>query len=88
VENYIIEQIPQIQVRSMEGTYLQWWDCRGLGMEPKELEQFQRQKAYLILDEGYIFGRTGAGFERINLACPQAVLEQALERLRDALAKR
>lgn len=88
VENYIMEQIPQIQVRSMEGTYLQWWDCRGLGMEPKELERFQRQKAYLILDEGYIFGQTGAGFERINLACPQAVLEQALERLRGALAKR
>jgi len=88
VENYMVEQIPQIQVRSMEGTYLQWWDCRSLGMEPKELEQFQRQKAYLILDEGYIFGQTGAGFERINLACPQAVLEQALERLRGALAKR
>lgn len=88
VENYMAEQIPQIRVRSMEGTYLQWWDCRGLDMDPKELERFQRQEAYLILDEGYIFGQTGAGFERINLACPRAVLEQALERLRSALARR
>ena len=29
-----------------------------------------RDEAGLFLDEGYIFGREGAGFERMVLACP------------------
>ena len=36
----------------------------------------------LFFDEGYLFGQEGAGFERINLACPRRVLVQAMERLR------
>ena len=28
----------------------------------------------LYLDEGYIFGTGGAGFERISLACPGSAL--------------
>ena len=41
--------------------------------------------ALLFLDEGYIFGEAGRGYERINLACPTAVLESGLERLEAAL---
>jgi cysteine-S-conjugate beta-lyase len=32
-----------------------------------------------------MFGETGQGFERINLACPNRVLREALERLSAAL---
>ncbi len=35
----------------------------------------------LFFDEGYIFGPEGAGFERLNLACPGWVLQKALEKL-------
>jgi bifunctional pyridoxal-dependent enzyme with beta-cystathionase and maltose regulon repressor activities len=35
----------------------------------------------LFFDEGYIFGPEGAGFERMNLACPTWVLQRALEKL-------
>lgn len=88
VEEYMKKHIPQIKVFKLEGTYLQWWDCRGLGMDHKELEQFMIKDALLFLDEGYIFGEQGEGFERINLACPTETLVQALDRLRDALKKR
>ena len=43
------------------------------------------QKAHLFLDEGYIFGDGGEGFERINLACPTWVLEDAMKRLKAAV---
>ena len=36
-------------------------------------------------DDGYIFGETGKGFERMNLACPTKDLLSALERIRHAL---
>ena len=33
-----------------------------------------------IRDRGYIDGEDGQGFERVNLACPQRVLMETLER--------
>ena len=80
--------LPGIKPVELEGTYLQWLDCRALGMDAKALEKFMQEKALWFTDEGYIFGTGGEGFERINLACPTWVLRKALERLRDALERR
>lgn len=80
--------LPGIEPVELEGTYLQWLDCRGLGMDAKALEKFMQEEALWFTDEGYIFGTGGEGFERINLACPTWVLRKALERLRDALERR
>jgi len=41
-----------------------------------------RQEARVYLDEGYIFGLEGEGFERINTACPRSVLDEGLDRIR------
>jgi aminotransferase/cystathionine beta-lyase len=86
VERFMAERIPAIKVFDLEGTYLQWWDCRGLGMDSAALEQCMTREALLFLDDGYLFGEGGNGYERINLACPRAVLEAALERLAEALS--
>jgi aminotransferase/cystathionine beta-lyase len=88
VEDFMTRRIPGIKVFSLEGTYLQWWDCRGLGMEYRDLEHFMVHDAQLFLTEGYAFGEEGRGYERVNLACPTAVLQAALERLERALAER
>ena len=39
----------------------------------------------LALDEGYIFGTNGSGFERWNLALPKQLLADALNRLKTAV---
>ncbi|WRK52226.1 hypothetical protein SD457_17480 [Coprobacillaceae bacterium CR2/5/TPMF4] len=39
------------------------------------------QHANLYLDEGYVFGEEGQGFERVNIATPTKVLQAALDRL-------
>lgn len=85
VEQYIATYLPQIKVIPLEGTYLQWLDCRALGMSGKELETFMQEKAELFFDEGYIFGEEGDGFERWNLACPTKYIQEGLERLRKAV---
>ena len=41
--------------------------------------------AQMFLDEGYLFGDCGKGYERINLACPTKYLEIAMERLLKAV---
>lgn len=86
VRNYLEENLPQIKLIEPEGTYLVWLDCRELGLSEEELEQFIARKAKLWLDDGAIFGKAGEGFERVNIACPRAVVKESLERLKKAAA--
>ena len=81
VEEFVAENMPEVKVHRLEGTYLMWLDFRAWGMEPKEQEDFMIHKANAIFDEGYVFGEGGKGFERINIACPKRVLEATLERI-------
>lgn len=87
VEKFMKNYIPEIKVFPLEGTYLQWWDCRELGLTYKELSKLMTNEALIFMDEGYLFGKEGEGFERINLACPTHIIEDALNRLKKVLKK-
>ncbi len=82
---YFEKYIPKIKVIRPEGTYLVWLDCRQLGLPSQELATFMNTKARVGLDHGFVFGPSGEGFERINIACPRSVLETALDRIRLAV---
>ncbi|MCD7802229.1 MAG: pyridoxal phosphate-dependent aminotransferase [Clostridiales bacterium] len=82
---YLSRELPEIRMIEPEGTYLVWLDFRELGLTGPELERLIVHKAKLWLDNGAIFGPAGEGFQRINVACPRATLEQALERLKHAV---
>lgn len=84
VEDFINERLPEARVYRLEGTYLQWIDLRSLGLDADALEKRMLDN-YLFMDEGYIFGEAGAGFERLNLACPAHVIESALVRFEKAV---
>ncbi|OQB25970.1 MAG: hypothetical protein BWY11_00092 [Firmicutes bacterium ADurb.Bin182] len=43
------------------------------------------EKALLALDEGYIFGTGGSGFERWNLAAPRSKIIESLENFESAV---
>ncbi|MDE7016571.1 MAG: pyridoxal phosphate-dependent aminotransferase [Lachnospiraceae bacterium] len=83
--DYLERHIPQIRLIEPEGTYLIWLDCRALGLSEEALENMIVHQAKLWLDRGAIFGKAGEGFERINIACPRSVLEDALKRLEIAV---
>lgn len=84
VEDFIVEHLPMIKVYPLEGTYLMWLDCRALGLSNEELENLML-KHDLYLDEGYLFGEEGSGFERWNIACPKQELLAGLERFKAAI---
>lgn len=88
VREYLVKNLPMIRLVEPEGTYLAWLDCRSLGLQEEELEHLIVQEARLWLDAGAMFGAGGEGFERINIACPRAVLAEAMERLNRAVAAR
>lgn len=82
LRDFLARELPQISLIEPDGTYLAWLDFRGLGLSAKELDELIIYKAGLWLDNGPMFGDGGEGFQRVNVACPRAVLEQAAERLR------
>ena len=86
LESYITNHIPQIRVVKPEGTYLVWLDCRGLNLSSTVLSKLFMEKARVYLEDGFIFGKQGEGFERINIACPRSVLIDALDRINNAVA--
>ena len=83
--SFAAQRLPGVKMRKPEGTYLIWLDFRGLGLSTADLEDLIIQKSGLWLDSGTIFGANGQGFQRINVACPRATLQEALERLEKAL---
>lgn len=85
LKKYLIENLPCIKLIEPQGTYLAWLDFRALKLDDKELQNLIEKKAKLWLDEGYMFGKGGSGFERINLACPRTTLKEALDRLKNAI---
>ena len=86
VEGYLAKNIPVIKPFELMGTYLMWLDCRGLGLSKDALEKAMID-GELFFDEGYIFGSEGAGFERLNLACPAWVLQKAMDKLSAVVRK-
>ncbi len=82
---YFEENIPGAVVFDLEGTYLAWVDFRALGLDPKKLDEIIKKEAKVGLDDGAMFGESGSGFQRFNLACPKSILEEALGRIRDSL---
>ncbi|MDR0924177.1 MAG: pyridoxal phosphate-dependent aminotransferase [Hungatella sp.] len=85
VREFIKEKIPRVKLIEPEGTYLVWLDFRELGLTEEEREDLIIKKAGLWLDSGAMFGPVGEGFERINIACPRSILEQALGNLEKAI---
>lgn len=83
--DYLLEtlrtRIPRIKMAEPEATYLMWLDCRDLNMSQPELKKFFFEKARLGLNDGTTFGEEGMGFMRMNIACPKATLQEALESL-------
>ena len=75
----------KVKLVEPEGTYLVWLDFSSLSLADRALEELIVKKARLWLNAGTMFGEGGVGFERINIACPRAFLEQAVRQLKEAL---
>ena len=85
VRNYINTNFPKLKLIEPEGTYLLWIDCKGLELCDYELKELINYKAKVWVDDGYVFGKGGSGYIRINIACPRSILKQALDRIKGVL---
>ena len=84
-KEYIAENILDVSMIDIEGTYLVWLDFHKTGLSAEELDRRIILNAKLWLDSGKIFGKCGEGFQRINVACPRSILKEALDRIKNIL---
>ena len=84
-KEYVRKYLAGVKVVDGEGTYLLWLDFRATGIDHQELDRRIIHEAKLWLDSGNIFGKTGEGFQRINVAAPRSTVEECLRRIRSVL---
>jgi cystathionine beta-lyase len=85
IEKFVKSELPKATVIKCEGTYLVWIDVREYCNDKDKLEECMVKTAKLALDEGYIFGEEGIGYERINIAAPMSSIVLCMDRMKSAL---
>ncbi|MCD8308477.1 MAG: pyridoxal phosphate-dependent aminotransferase [Clostridia bacterium] len=81
---FLQKNMPKVKLTPPQGTYLLWLDFSAYGLTESERQDIIVNKAAVWLDSGILFGKAGEGYERINVACPRATLERALNKLKNA----
>ena len=82
VKEYLASELPVIKLVECDATYLLWLDCSDLNVSSKVLSEFLRQNQGLFLSAGRDFGQNGDSFLRMNIACPQKLLKEGLDKLK------
>ena len=79
--DFFAEHLPQYTIVPLEGTYLVWIDCSASGMDGDEVVRRLMEEQHLLLNAGSMYGEGGELFVRLNIACPRALLTEALHRM-------
>lgn len=85
VRLYLEKEIPDISMVWSDATYLLWLDCSRIAEDTAELCRFIRKETGLYLIAGDTYRGNGRQFMRMNIACPQVVIEDGLERLKKGI---
>ena len=82
LKEFVTNKLADVKYIEPEGTYLAWLDFNSLGLNDEDLKNLILNKANIALDAGKLFGLGGEGFQRINVACPKFILEDAMQRIK------
>ncbi len=85
VRSYLKEKLPKARLIEPEGTFLLWIDFSAYGIPDDELDDLIVNKAKVWLDRGTMFGPEGDKYQRINIATPQPLVKEAIDRISQAL---
>ncbi|WP_312431136.1 MalY/PatB family protein [Lacrimispora sp.] len=82
--NYLNKHLPKVKYKKPEGTFLAWINF-GAYVDYEELFELLITKYDLLIENGHVFGKSGAGYFRMTVACPQSMLEEGLNRIVKAI---
>ncbi|WP_352288184.1 MalY/PatB family protein [Psychrobacter sp. GW64-MNA-CIBAN-0177] len=84
--DFLAGYLPDIKVMRPEASYLIWLDCSAYAQDDQALYDKLRA-AKVELNSGIKYGREGHLKMRINVACPEALLREGLNRVYAAFGK-
>jgi cystathionine beta-lyase len=88
IKDFFDKYLPSVTIcRHSAGTLL-WADCRSLGYTEDQIHEFLLNEANVVVDRGSQYGVEGECFCRFQVGIPRSELENALERLLNALKRR
>lgn len=80
--------LPQLEVINLEGTYLVWVNVQATGMTGDELTEKLLKEGKVFVNRGTMYGETtGADYIRINIAMPRSLMLEGLKRIKDVIDK-
>lgn len=82
LEQFFIENLPEVKVMKPDATYLIWLDFSAFGLTDEALNQ-KLIDGGIGLNRGVQFGKQGSGFMRMNIGCPRSVLQEALSLIKN-----
>ena len=87
LKEFCKENMSEIKVTPLQATYLVWLDCSSLNIKSDEFSKLLLEEEKLWLNSGTMYGNSGEGFLRINIACPKALLIEGLKKLENGYNK-
>ena len=78
------KELPEFHFTPIEGTYLAWIDVTPTGMTSTEVTKKILDDAKVLVNDGIIYGKSGNGFIRVNLATQRSMVEEATRRIINA----
>jgi cystathionine beta-lyase len=82
LKKFILEELPQVEVIKLEGTYLAWIDIMCFELSSDEAYNELLYDGKVLVNSGTLYGKkSGEGYLRINLACPRETLKKGLIRI-------
>ena len=88
LKTFFKDNLPQLEVINLEGTYLVWVNVRATGMTGNKLTEKLLKEGKVFVNRGTMYGKTtGEDYIRINIAMPRSLMLEGLKRMKDVIDK-
>lgn len=86
LKTFFKDNLPQLEVIDLEGTYLVWVNVRATGMTGDELTEKLLKEGKVFVNRGTMYGKTtGEDYIRINIAMPRSLMLEGLKRMKSVI---
>jgi hypothetical protein len=88
LKTFFKDNLPQLEVIDLEGTYLVWVNVQATGMTGNELTEKLLKEGKVFVNRGTMYGKTtGKDYIRINIAMPRSLMLEGLKRMKSVIDK-
>lgn len=88
LKTFFKDNLPQLEVINLEGTYLVWVNVRATGMTGNKLTEKLLKEGKVFVNRGTMYGKTtGEDYIRINIAMPRSLMLEGLKRMKSVIDK-